>query len=94
MISPRCTWWGGYGENNYQVTYQTLELIGKPFEDLSILLTWFKPLRSALVKKYYSLTEVETVQFLASEDFLDPEHTLTLFSFHMDIRKRAREQGE
>jgi len=51
-------------------------------------------LQEKLVKKYYALNEAETDEFIEAEDYLDPELTLKLLFFHMDIRKKARENGE
>lgn len=81
-------------ENDYRMIYQTLELVEAPFEDFSRFLAWFKPLQLSLVKKYYSLTEVETEQFLETYEYIDPKFSLTQLGFHMEIRERARKRGE
>jgi hypothetical protein len=81
-------------EQDYRVHFQEKLLEGDIFNQFSSFWAWFIPLQEKLVKKYYALNEAETDEFIEEGDYFDPELTLKLLSFHMDIRKRARERGE
>lgn len=79
-------------ERDYKLHFQEKLLEGDIFNQFSRFWAWFIPLQEKLVKKYYALNEAETDEFIEAEDYIDL--TLKLLFFHMDIRKKARENGD
>jgi hypothetical protein len=81
-------------ERDYKLHFQEKLLHGDIFNQFSRFWAWFIPLQEKLVKKYYALNEAETDEFIEAGDYLDPNLTLNLLSFHMDIRKKAKQRKE
>jgi len=81
-------------EADYQMIIQETKLGGEIFDKLKRFLVWFNLLQKQLVQKYYALTESQTDEFIEAEDYLDPELTLKLLFFHMEIRSKAKARGE
>lgn len=80
--------------NSFQPFSNYPSLKGKLVENFLRTWVWFRSRQKELVKKYYALTESETDEFLENDDYSDPQSTLKLLSFHLDIRNMAKERGE
>jgi len=81
-------------ERDYKLHFQEKLLEGDIFNQFSRFWAWFIPLQEKLVKKYYALNEAETDEFIEEGDYLDPDLTLRLLFFHMEIRSKAKARGE
>ncbi|PZX56778.1 hypothetical protein LV85_00711 [Algoriphagus chordae] len=95
--------------NEHEFTYLTLRrsddvsvqihthsywIEGEEFDFFAEFHDWFNIMYGLYVHRYYALTEAETDEYLEFEEDYDPEYNLGSLKFHMDIRKRARENGE
>ncbi|MCS5488869.1 hypothetical protein [Algoriphagus limi] len=86
--------WVWKNEEQYNFYTNTAFIRGGIFDQFAKLWAWFKPRHLDLLKKYFALTPLETEEFcteLKHESSTDTIHTL---SFHLDVRKKARSNGE
>lgn len=81
-------------EESYRIRYWLRYLIGGIADTFSTSWVWFKAQQQPLLRKFYALTEPETVQFLNSWGDVDPESSIRSLTFHLDIRRKAEERGE
>jgi hypothetical protein len=69
-------------------------LIGKNIDQYINWWNWFGSTREKLVKKYFALSDGELDQIHENEGLFFQESELERLGFHMDIRERARQNGE
>ena len=81
-------------EEGYRIHCDRSKLIGGNADIFSETFPWLLNMQKPLVKKYYALTESETIQFLDTTDVPDPLASVQMLSFHLEVRERARKQGE
>lgn len=81
-------------EKSFQIALYSFPLAGNLVDIFYRSWDWFAPRQEALVKKYFALTETETDDFMEDIDELTTAVNIRLLSFHLDIRKRAKERGE
>lgn len=81
-------------EEGYQIRCRSSILTGENADIFSSSFPWLLAMQKPLVQKYFALTESETIQFLESTDVMDPAASIRMLSFHLEVREKARKQGE
>ncbi|MFN3999680.1 hypothetical protein [Algoriphagus sp.] len=81
-------------KNSFQIALYSLPFEGNLVDIFYRYWAWFAPRQETLVKKYFALNETETDEFLEDKDELTTAVNIRLLSFHLDIRKGAKDRGE
>lgn len=81
---------------SYSLNYcKMLLIVGNEINKIGgFLVEIFQPLQKSLVEKYFALTEDEIDKILELEDLEETDLNLDLLSTHLNIREKAKMNGE